>query len=477
MQTHISARNSRPRSARSDHGSVGVILAALVAGCTLSNTSEGGTEGLNVEARGQQPSDRSIELLLNPGENPLAALAEIEVEDRNVLATGNFAVGLTNAELGAYFSADTLYQPSSVAAQSEQCEGRTLPDAVEIVCGIINPPRDEGDVSDEAPEEEEAPEEAQFLFIGETPTLPQQRVTGRRLLECAREAGFEYFVIEALGEPAAALAQRGYVSRVESGVYLREPQFAGLVEDALRLGFTPIGLPPDEFCDDCTPVEAFSRNAEPKADSLIQQTLDVDPAAKVLVWTGPGQAFEQPWGPRPFVNSLASYVFQKTGIDPYTLIQQTLEPRASLGPTPPSGIYIATGPDNGSCSGSYSPGSANGLSTHDGTIIHVVPPVGASGSDALRWQWLHAPPENRMTVTPECASCAAGERLLIQAFSAGVDTADRVPADQTLCAPGVGCQLSLAPGDYQVVVWSETARLTTSQVTLAAGAAATVTMN
>jgi len=474
MATLLPPKSPPVGSLHSHRGSVGVVVAAaLVSGCTLSNTSEGGTDGLNVERRGQQPSERSIELLLNPGENPLAALAEIEVEDRNVLATGNFAVGLMMTELGSYFSADTLYQPSSVAAQSDQCQGSTLPDAVEVVCGIINPPQEEG----EGGEGEEVEAEAQFLFIDESPTLAQHRVTGRRLIECARAAGFQYFVIEALGEPAAALAERGYVSRSESGVFLREPQFAGLVEDALSLGFQPISLPPDEFCADCTPVEAFSRSAEPKADSLIQQTVDVDPSAKVLVWAGPGQAFEQPWGPRPFVNSLASHVFEKTGINPYTLIQRTLEARASLGPTPESGIYLASGPDNGSCSGSYSPGSANGLSTHDGTLIHLAPPVGSNGSDAERWAWLHTPPENRMGVTPECASCAAGQRLLVQAFPPGVDVADRVPADQALCSAGDTCQLALPAGDYQLVVWSDAMQLTTTQVTLAAGAAISVTMN
>jgi hypothetical protein len=102
----------------------------------------------------------------------------------------------------------------------------------------------------------------------------------------------------------------------------------------------------------------------------------------VLAWVGPGQAYEQPWGTaQPFNDSLASVVFDKTGIDPYSLVQLTMEPSASLGPLPPSGIYFASGPDNGSCSGSYSPGSATGRSTHDGVIVHVAPPaVGAAAT-------------------------------------------------------------------------------------------------
>lgn len=450
------------------------ILVALLTGCTLSNTSEGGAEGLNLETRSDRPSERSVQRYLNPGENPLAALTEIETEDGYVLANNNVIIGSMMNELGSYFSAATLYQPDNSAyeAQSEQCDGRTLPDAVEVICENITPPEDDPET-----EEDESDNGVQLLFFDENPTFAQHRVTGRRLLECAREAGFEYIVIEALAEPASALAARGYVSKTASGPALREPQFAGLVEDAMELGFAPISLPPDSFCAECTPQEAFSRSAEPKADSLIQQTLDVDAKAKVLVWTGPGQSFEQKWGQRPFIDSLASFVFEKTGIDPYTFIQRTLEPNASLGAPPASGLYVATGPDNGSCSGSYSPGSATGLSTHDGVVIHVAPPAGSGGGDAARWNWLHAPPENRMSVTAQCASCLADERVLVQAFPPGVDTADRVPEDQALCTAGVACQLALPAGDYQLVVWSAEEQLTSAQVTLSAGAPATVTMD
>jgi hypothetical protein len=82
-----------------------------------------------------------------------------------------------------------------------------------------------------------------------------------------------------------------------------------------------------------------------------------------------------------------------------------------------------------------------------------------------------------MSVTPECAACTAGQRLLIQAFPPDVDLAERVPTDQALCQSGVACQLALPPGDYQLVVWSDTAQLTSARVTLASGTSATVTMD
>jgi hypothetical protein len=444
--------------------SVGVVaLAALLPACTVSNTSAGGGDELDgvVPIRQSVPSERSAQLFGDPGDNLLATLDAVEAADADVLVLNNSVVGAVLNEAGAYYSASTLFQPGGAAykAQSMQCRGRTLPDAVDTVCAIL------------------AEGEVQVVFVDETPHFAQHRVFGQKLLQCARDAGFQFLAVQALEEDGAALAARGHVSKTASGPYLREPQFARLVDEGLELGYTPLRITSDPICRDCSPIEAFAANLEPSADSLLAQTLDIDPAAKVLVWTGPGQAYEQPWGRAlPFNVSLASIVFEKSGINPYTLVQLTMEPSSALGPLPPSGIYLASGPDNGSCSGSYSPGSATGRSTHDGVVVHVAPPVGAQGSDAERWSWLHTPAENRMTVTPECATCQADERLLVQAFPPGA-MADRVPADQALCQPGVPCQFALAPGDYQLVVWNDTEQLATAPVTLAAGTPSTVTMN
>jgi hypothetical protein len=454
----------QPRTSAARRSSGGAIaLVASLAACTVSNTSAGGGEELEgrVEIRVDSPSERSAELFRAPGDNLLAALTEVEAEDSDVQLLNNSVMGAVLNEVGAYFSAATLFQPkgSPYESQTMQCQGRTLTDAVESICAVLA----EGGV--------------QFLFIDEAPHLAQHRVLGQRLLQCARDAGFGYLAVQALEEDADALAARGYVSKIASGPYLREPQFAALIDDGLRLGYTPVRITAEPLCTDCSPLEAFRADLEPTADRLIAQTLDMDEEAKVLVWAGPGQAYEQPWGTtQPFNDSLASIVFEKTGIDPYSLVQLTMVPSASLGPVPASGVYFASGPDNGSCSGSYSPGSATGRSTHDGVIVHVAPPAGAAGSDAERWQWLHTVPENRMSVTPVCATCSADQRLLVQAFPPG-DAADRVPSDQALCQAGVPCQFSLPPGAYQLVVWSDTAQLTSAQATLAAGTPTTVTMN
>lgn len=439
-----------------------VLALAALPSCTVSNTSAGGTDGLNVETRRDRSSERSVELFSNPGDNLLAAVEEVETADADVIVANNSVAGAMLNELGAYQSASVSFQPggSAYRQQTMQCLGSALPDAVDVLCATL------ADVDEEG-------EGVQLVFIDEIPHFAQHRVLPQRLLECARDAGFQYLAIQALEEDGAALAARGYVSRTASGPYLREPQFARMVEESLELGFTPVRITAEPLCRECSPIEAFSRNIEQAAQSLITQTFDVDPEAKVLVYVGPSQAYEQPWGQRPFNDALAALVFEETAIDPYSLLQVTLESSATLGPPPASGMYLATGPDNGSCSGSFSPGSATGLSTHDGVIIHVAPPA---ASDTERWAWLHTPPENRMTVTAECATCEAGQRLLVQAFPPG-DRADRVPLDQAICQPGAACQFSLPPGDYQVVVWNETQELTSASVTLDVGMPATVSMN
>lgn len=458
MQIQLSARATRLTSAVSLAGGV------LAAGCTLSNTTSGGAEGIEPSGILPGPSQEAVERWLTPGDNLLAALVEIdELDSDRVQPSNNWLLGVAYSELGAYASAAVSYQPGSVPYREEtmQCENSVLPDAVEIICDALQG------------------ETQRIAFIDDVPHFAQHRVLGRKILQCARDAGFEFLALDALEEEASALRERGYVSRTQSGLFVRDPQFAGLIEDAVQLGFNPITFPvPDTCGPECTPVQAFSASSEQRATLLLEQTLDIDPEAKLLVWAGAGQAFKQPWGNTPpFIESLAYHLFDKTGFDPFSVIQATVEPGTDLGPAVETGIHLAIGPTNGSCAGSYSPPSATGEALYNAVAFHVPPSGSGTGSDPERWEWLHTPEDQRMAITPECAICAPAERLLVQAFPAGVDISDRVPKDQALCQAGVSCQLSLPAGDYQLVVWSETAQLTTAQVTLATGSSIPVSMN
>jgi hypothetical protein len=440
-----------------------MLGALLVSACTVSNDKAGGVENEVVQQRNDAPSPESVALWADPGPNLLAALSEVEANDATtVQGLRNIVLGVMSNEAGAYYSAAVGFQPNTTTYRPRmmQCQASILPDAVTEACAALSDP------------------ELRLAFIDETPNFAQHRVFGREILQCARDAGFNYLAVEALEESGQALAERGFVSRTQSGRFMREPQLAGLVEDGMDLGLVPIGFAPYDLCTDCALGQALGTDARARATSLEEQTLNVDPEAKVLVWAGYGQAYKQPWGrAQPYVNTLASYVYADTGIEPYSIVQMTVAPNTTFGPNQESGMYLASGPNNGSCSGAYSPGSSTGMPTHNAVVFHVAPAGDAGGSDSARWAWLHTPAAERMAVTPTCASCAAGERLLVQAFPPLVDISDRVPSDQALCQAGASCELALPAGDYQLVVWSEAAQLTSATVTLSAGTSIPVSMN
>jgi hypothetical protein len=450
----------------------GVLLGALsAAGCTLDNSRNDVDEGvLPPNIFRDSPAPRSYELFGNPGDNLLQALAEVERNDgTSVLAGFNRMLAVTYAEAGAYTSAINSYHPfsnSSLLTEAVICENSDLPDAIEELCDrLVDNPDD--------PEDQDL---ERLVFVGELQHAPNQTVLVRKLLTCAKELGFNYLAVEALAEDAAALKARGYVSRTQSGPFAREPQMARLLQEGLQMGFNIVNYGVSEPCLSCGYVEEIIEHADEQATKLVERTLGVDPDAKVLVLTNPRQAFKQPWGQMaPFTTSLANHVWTQTEIEPYAIEQVEIDlpamPFGASSPAPPSGMYMASGPNNGQCMGQYVPRTQNGRGALNTVMVHVPP-----RKDELRWDWLHAPAEERRAVTPSCSSCSSGQRLLVQAFPAGVDIADRVPLDQALCAAGVECQLVLPAGSYQVVVWSETARVGAATADLSSSTSAAVSL-
>jgi hypothetical protein len=410
-----------------------------------------------------------LALWSDPGENLHAALAEVEENDRNkVLPVDNRVLGNFFGELGAYFSASTVYTPFEAPFEPEtmECEDSELPDAVERLCSIFD-----GSLA-----QERDPAELQLVVINELPHAAYQRSLVRKLLACARAAGFTHLAVEALREEDAALEARGHVWRSASGPFAREPQLARLLQDGLSLGYDLVSYEVAEPCRDCRHIDAITQSAGEQARNLVAKTFAVDPAAKVLVMASARQAYKRLWGNNmPYIESLGSHLWEQTGIEPFSIEQIAVDlPSFAFGSSPaapPSGIYIATPDSDGRCMGSYSPGSPTGMGLLDAMVIHVPP-----HDDESRWDWLHAPPDERRSLTTSCAACAPGERLLVQAFASGVERADRVPVDQALCTAGAACQLSLPAGAYEMVVWSTTTLLGMSLVDFGATEAGAIAL-
>ncbi|HEU4578642.1 MAG TPA: hypothetical protein VFS67_10325 [Polyangiaceae bacterium] len=450
---------------------VACALGALIAtGCTLDNSvndPDQATPPPNVFR--DSPAAESVTEWQVPGDNLLQSLALIEDKDADsVPAPYNRILAVMYAELGAYRSAATNFEPFGpvLRRQEELCQSSVLPDAVDELCERLQ----------DNPEDPEDQDLERLVFLSELQHVPAQTVLARKLLGCLKDAGFRYLALESLAEPAAALQARGYVSRTESGPLMREPQHARLVDEALQLGFEIVDYDVRDHCETCSYTDELRDHAEQQAANLVSRTLGVDPDAKVFVLAGPRQSYKEPWGQTPpFTTSLANRVWTQAQIEPYAIDQVEIDlpapPFGASSPAPPSGMYMASGPNNGSCMGQYTPRTENGRGALDAVMVHVPP-----RSDSARWDWLHAPADERRSLTPNCAACSSGERLLVQAFPAGLELSDRIASDQALCVAGAECQMVLPPGSYQVVVWSEAARLGTAQVDLSTAVSAAISL-
>jgi hypothetical protein len=120
--------------------------------------------------------------------------------------------------------------------------------------------------------------DAQFVFINEAHHVPQTRLLTLALLRELRTAGFTHLAVESLRESGAELQARGYpVAR--TGKYTREPVFAELLREAIRLGWTIV----DYEARDSDSMEAREAG---QAANLWDRTVGTDPDARVLVHAG-----------------------------------------------------------------------------------------------------------------------------------------------------------------------------------------------
>lgn len=161
-----------------------------------------------------------------------------------------------------------------------------------------------------------------LVLFNENHVLPKGRYWLRSLLPALYQQGFRYLALEALGDDAD-LPRRGYPT-LSSGFYLREPQLANLVRDALALGFT---LVPYETLDD--------DREQGQAQNLWRRSLGQDPHAKVVVLAGFGHIDERVGSGK----SMAKWLHELSGLNPLTINQTDLE--ALVSTTGEEGVFFA----------------------------------------------------------------------------------------------------------------------------------------
>ncbi|HKI82838.1 MAG TPA: hypothetical protein VKA63_00765 [Candidatus Krumholzibacteria bacterium] len=166
---------------------------------------------------------------------------------------------------------------------------------------------------------------ARVIMINERHHAASDRLLTLALLPILRDKGFRYFAAEAFDPRDSGLNQRPYPVAA-TGTYLRDPVFAEIVREALRLGYTLVpyeSMRGEEAGDDSMTTQ--QRRDFTEARNLAQATVAQDQGAKILVHAGYSHVLERA---SERFTPMALYFRQLTGIDPVTVDQTRLSERS-----------------------------------------------------------------------------------------------------------------------------------------------------
>ncbi len=153
----------------------------------------------------------------------------------------------------------------------------------------------------------------QVVMTNEAHHRPECRILTTELVKRLKEKGFGYLGVEGLKENKDALRERGFPN-LNSGYYIREPQYANLLRIALRLGY-------EVFPYDNKPGRSKQREIHQAAE--INAILQEDPKGRILIHAGWGHIRED----TAIMGGLMAYEFKKiSGNDPLTISQPRYMP-------------------------------------------------------------------------------------------------------------------------------------------------------
>lgn len=156
---------------------------------------------------------------------------------------------------------------------------------------------------------EQIANEHRIVMIMEDHFVSKHREMIGALLPKFRDARFTHYAAEAIGESAEPLNSRGFPI-VGTGYYTSDPQFGNVIRRAVDLRFEVLGY-------DFRPFTHKGR--EEFAATTLANVLNRDPQVKLVVHAGHAHVLKhktdlgQRW--------LASMLWEKTGIEPFTIWQ------------------------------------------------------------------------------------------------------------------------------------------------------------
>ncbi|NVO32984.1 hypothetical protein [Hymenobacter lapidiphilus] len=186
-----------------------------------------------------------------------------------------------------------------------------------------------------------------IIILNEAHHNPRHRAFAASLLPELAKLGYQYFAAEGLNEQDTLLNRRAYPT-LATGYYTKEPQFGQLLRTASRSGLKLVaydyGFSREGEMDERTKARetAQARN--------IQQILQADPQAKIVVYCGFSHINE---GPNGMVTApaMAHHLSRLTGINPFTVDQTALTESGTRGgenakyrlaQAPESAVFLTT---------------------------------------------------------------------------------------------------------------------------------------
>ena len=284
-------------------------------------------------------------------------------------------------------------------------------------------------------------DDCRVVLVNEAHHAPQTRVLTIALLQRLREKGYTHLAVEALLNDGTDPMPSGYPVR-KTGIYTREPVFAELLREALRLGYRLV------------PYETPNNPGERQQDRETGQTraiaavLAKDPQSKVLVHAGYAHIGETQEGLPDDARPMAMELAKMSGL-PLLTIDQTSTRSYEAADTDTVGQRLAK---------QFAVAEPSVLVAHDGEnawsnkpglydVSVLLPP--ATGR-SLRPEWLSLDGK-RVAVAIDLAPCLGHLPCVAEARHAR-EGDDAIPADQFLMldAADVATPLFLSPGTYRM---------------------------
>lgn len=279
------------------------------------------------------------------------------------------------------------------------------------------------------------------VMVNEAHHAPQTRVLTIALLQRLREKGFAHLAVEALLNDGTDPTPGGYPVR-KTGIYTREPVFAELLREALRLGYQ---LVPYE-----TPNNPGERQQDRETGQAraIAAVLAEDPQSKVLVHAGYAHIGEAQQGLPDDARPMAMELARTSGL-PLLTVDQTSTRSYEAADIDTVGRRLAKQFAVGQPSVLVARDGENPWSNKPGLYDVTVLLPAATGT-SLRPDWLSLDGK-RVAVAIELGPCLGHLPCVAEARHAR-EGDEAIPADQFLMleASEASTPLYLAPGKYRL---------------------------